>query len=241
MASTCSKKVRMCLYEKQIDFTSHLLDLQKFEQHRPDYLALNPDGVVPTLVHRGRTIVESSVIIDYLDDCFTHQPMKPQDPYDRAQMRLWLKFSDDFAYKAVFAPTWHRLRHRATEGLDSARLAETLSHIPTSERRNRWEKMAQGGYGEAELEAAYAQMRECLDRADAQLRRTKWLAGEAFSLADIALLPFIDRINNLRPEFLAGTEYDALNDWLRRCRERPAFDMAFHFKDDPRAATLPNF
>ena len=231
----------MCLYEKHIEFTSYLLGLQKFEQHRPEYLALNPDGVVPTLVHRGRPIVEFSIIIDYIDDCFADHPLKPLDPYQRAQMRLWLKFSDDVAYKAVYAPTWHRLRHRAEDGLDSANLADALSNIPTPERRGRWEKIAQGGYGEAELEAAYALMRVCLDRAEAQLRRTKWLAGEALSLADIALLPFIDRINNLRSEFLLGIEYDALNDWLRRSLQRPSFDLAFKFKDDPRAAELPNF
>jgi glutathione S-transferase len=43
MASTCSKKVRLALYEKNIPFESHLLDLQKFEQHAPDYLVLNPN------------------------------------------------------------------------------------------------------------------------------------------------------------------------------------------------------
>jgi glutathione S-transferase len=54
IASTCPKKVRLCLYEKGIAFESHLLDLQKFQQHRPEYLAPNPNGVVPTLVHRDR-------------------------------------------------------------------------------------------------------------------------------------------------------------------------------------------
>ena len=241
MASTCSKKVRMCLYEKHIPFESHLLDLQKFEQHRPEYLAINPNGVVPTLVHTGRPILESSIIIDYIDDCFPSPPLKPQDPYQRAQMRLWLKFSDDVAYKAVYAPTWHRLRHRAEAGLQGGKLAETLSAIPTAERRDRWEKMAQGGYAEAELEAAYAQMRTCLARAEAQLAQTPWLAGDAFSLADIAMLPFIDRISNLRPEFLEGPGHSHLNDWLARCKQRDSFAPAFAFKDDPRAAELPNF
>jgi len=70
LASTCSKKVRLCLYEKDLRFTSHLLDLQKFEQHRPEYLALNPKGVVPTLVHDGKAVTESSQIIVYLDEHF---------------------------------------------------------------------------------------------------------------------------------------------------------------------------
>jgi len=67
LASTCSEKVRMCLYENGMGFGSRLLNLQKFEQHDPEYLALNPNGVVPTLVHNGRPIIESSIIIEYLD------------------------------------------------------------------------------------------------------------------------------------------------------------------------------
>ena len=240
-ASTCSKKVRMCLYEKGIEFESHLLDLQKFEQHTPEYLALNPNGVVPTLVHNGRPVIESSIIIDYIDDYYGQNPLKPEDPYERAQMRLWIKFSDEAAYKAVYAHTWQRLRHRAKASLQEGQLSDTLARIPSAERRDRWEKMAHGGYSEQELEEAYGQMRSCLERAEAQLRQTPWLAGAAFTLADIAMLPFIDRINNLRPEFLEDGEYGAIKDWLARAQARKSFTRAFDFTEDPKAASLPNF
>jgi glutathione S-transferase len=116
LASTCSKKVRMCLYEKGIHFESRLLDLQKFEQHRPEYLALNPNGVVPTLVHNGRSVIESSIIVEYLDDAFPTPPLRPVEPYFRAQVKLWLKFSDDVAYNAVYAPTWMILSSKAMRG-----------------------------------------------------------------------------------------------------------------------------
>ena len=240
MASTCSKKVRMCLYEKGVAFESRLLDLQKFEQHRPEYLAVNPNGVVPTLVHDGRPIIESSIIVDYIDDVFPEPPLKPADPYERAQMRLWLKYSDDAAYKAVYAPTWQKLRHRAEEGLAKGKLAETLSSIPTAERRDRWEKMSTGGFTDQEVESAYGQMQICLARVDEQIRKTPWLAGQDFSLADIAMLPFIDRISNLRPEFLESPDLEALRGWLARAKKRPSFERAFAFSDDPRAAELPN-
>ena len=84
LASTCSKKVRMCLAEKGLDWQSRLVNLQKFEQHDPDYLKLNPNGVVPTLVHDGRPITESTVIIEYIDDTFPDCPLKPEDTYARA-------------------------------------------------------------------------------------------------------------------------------------------------------------
>jgi len=239
LASTCSKKVRLCLFEKGITFTSELLDLQKFEQHRPEYLALNPNGVVPTLVHYGHPIIESSIINEYIDDIFPDPPLKPNDPVARARMRLWTKYSDDVAYKAVYAPTWQHLRHRASAGLAEGALSETLSRIPTGERRERWQQMAKGGYSEAELSKAYDEMRACLDRAERGLADGDWLAG-TYSLADIAMVPFIDRIKNLRPEFLPPGAYPRLTDWYERLSARDTFQRAFKFTDDPRTSELPN-
>src|ERR1019366_6852194 len=238
LASTCSKKVRLCLFEKGLPFKSRLLDLQKFEQHEPEYLALNPNGVVPTLVHGGRPIIESSIIIEYIDETFPETPLKPTDTYGRAMMRLWTKYSDDVAYKAVYVPTWHKLRSRAAAGLSAKELDKTLSRVPSGERRERWEKMAQGGYSEKELEEAYAKMRACLDRAESGLDRSPWLAGDSYSLADIAMIPFIDRIRNLRPDFLPEGDYPRLLDWYGRLSSRPAFRKAFQFTDDPRAREL---
>ena len=241
LASTCSKKVRLCLFEKGIRFESRLLDLQKFEQHTPDYLAINPNGVVPTLVHHGRPVTESTIINEYIDEAFPDPPLKPSSLYDRADMRVWTKYSDDVAYKAVYAPTWNIMRERASKGLSQEALDGTLARIPNAERRERWAQMAEGGYGETELAEAYDKMRACLDRAEAGLARSPWLAGADYSLADIAMIPFIERIKNLRPEFLPVGSYPKLLDWYRRMSTRETFRRAFHFTDDPRAKDLPNF
>ncbi len=240
MASTCSKKVRLALYEKALPFESRLLDLQKFEQHASDYLALNPDGVVPTLVHRGRPVTESSIIIEYIDDAFPQDPLRPRDPYALAQMRLWLKFSDNVAYNAVYAPTWSVLSKRASGAFTEDGLQKILARIPTKERRERWETVAREGFSQQELQDAHDKMRKCFDRIEGALADGPWLAGAKYSLADIAMIPFIDRIRNLRPEFLSEDLHPRLADWERRLRERPAFDSAFNFRDDPRAAELPN-
>jgi len=239
LASTCSKKVRLCLFEKALPFTSHLLDLQKFEQHAPAYLALNPNGVVPTLVHDGRAVIESSLIIEYLEDAFPQIPLRPADPWLRARMRLWTKFSDDVAYKAVYAPTWMKLSAPAARQLSLDDLANVLARIPTKERRDRWASVAAGGFTEAEMQDAFDKMRECLNRAEAALADGPWLVGADYSLADIAMIPFIERIRNLRPDFLPPDEYPLVHDWYDRLRARPAFDLAFNFRD-ARAAELPN-
>lgn len=240
LPSTCSKKVRLVLYEKQLPFNSHLMDLRKFEQHEPEYLKLNPNGVVPTLVHDGRVVIESSVIMEYLEDVFPEPPLRARDPYGRAQMRLWLKFSDDVAYQAVYAPTWMVLNRDAMKGLSEAERETLLSRIPQEERRKRWADVSTHGFSEDVLLAAVEKMRGCLARCNTALAAAPYLAGEVLTLADYAVLPFVDRIRNLRPEFFAGGGYPHLEDWYARLKDRPAFAKALDFRDDPRAAEMIN-
>ena len=75
--STCSQKVRLVLAEKGLDFVSHEVDLLGGAQHDPEYVKLNPNDVVPTLVHNGTALIESTLINEYLDDSFPAAPMRP--------------------------------------------------------------------------------------------------------------------------------------------------------------------
>ena len=86
--------VRMALEEKGVPWTSHYVDLFKFDQMRPDYLAVNPDGVVPTLVHDGQVVRESSVICEYIDDAFEGPALIPPAPLEAARMRQFVRACD---------------------------------------------------------------------------------------------------------------------------------------------------
>jgi glutathione S-transferase len=240
LASTCSKKVRMCLYEKGIGFESRLLNLQKFEQHEPEYLSLNPNGVVPTLVHNGRPIIESSIIIEYLDEVFPSPPLRPIEPYWRAQAKLWLKFSDEVAYNAVYAPTWMILSNKAMSGFTNEERQQLIDRIPQPERRKRWERVSSGGFSEEELQSAAGKMQLCLDRCEQSLASGDFFVNGEYSLADVAMIPFIDRITNLRPAIFEDGKYPKLMSWYERMKSRTAFDKAFNFRDDPRVNELPN-
>ena len=240
LASTCSKKVRMTLYEKGVGFESRLLNLQKFEQHDPAYLALNPAGVVPTLVHRGVPITESSIIVEYVDESFVGRALSPADPAGRARMRYWLKFSDNVAYDAVFVSTWSKLSARAAKALTAAELETMLDRVPTADRRARWKKIATDGYTLDEMASAVDKMKGCLSRLEDGLRYGDWLAGPDLSLADIANIPFVDRIRSLHPELIEGGPHLRLLDWERRLRSRSTFARAFDFREDPAAEGLPN-
>lgn len=240
-ASTCSKKVRMVLYEKQLSFTSCLLDLQKFEHLTPAYLKLNPNGVVPTLVHRGRPVIESNVIVEYLDETFPQIPLVPADPFERAQMRVITRFADTFAYNAVYMLSWMRLSAPAARQLSAEQLRAILRAVPTEERRSRWRTVAGEGFTPAEIADSQRKMAETLTQVETWLDHGgPWLLADRYSLADIAIVPFVDRIDTLLPELLAGTPYSRTRDWFKRMQNRAAFPSALRFTEDPRAANLPS-
>ena len=104
--STCSQRVRFVLNAKNIPFDEIKLDLLAGDQLKPGYLALNPNGVVPTLDHDGAIVIDSSVIIEYLDE-IALDPAKftPEDPVLRARMRALMHFIDEMAAAAVRVPT----------------------------------------------------------------------------------------------------------------------------------------
>jgi|APSaa5957512535_1039671.scaffolds.fasta_scaffold94906_1 ganglioside-induced differentiation-associated protein 1 len=229
LASTCSKKVRMCLAEKGLEWESRLLNLQKFEQHDPDYLKLNPKGVVPTLVHDGEPICESTHIIDYLEANFPQPSLSPTDASCLARMKGWEKWSDEVGYAAVYVPTWDKLSRPVAQKLTDEELETVLGRVPTEERRARWQQVARGGFSNAELDGAYDKMRLTFERMEKDLTEGPYLAGDSFSLGDIAMAPFVERMADLRPDLADAAKYPALHDWLTRLAERSSWQETFFF------------
>ena len=105
--TTCSRKARLCLKEKGLAYTSHFLNLRGFEQHAPAYLKLNPNGVVPTLIDDGEAVVNSMLINEYLDEKYDqHTRLRPNNPLDKARMRVWTKLASDHGLSGVVPRVW---------------------------------------------------------------------------------------------------------------------------------------
>ena len=104
--STCSQKVRLCLAEKGLAWTGHHLNLRRFDQLEPAFLAMNPAGMVPVLRDGDWTLNESRVINEYLEEAYPEVRLTPRDARERARMRLWTKYSDDVATDAVKLPSF---------------------------------------------------------------------------------------------------------------------------------------
>lgn len=86
--SIMSFKVRFCLAEKGLGWQEHRTILGRFENLTPQYMKINPDAVVPTLIHDGEVILESTVINEYLDEVFPSPSLKPATPLERARMEF---------------------------------------------------------------------------------------------------------------------------------------------------------
>src|SRR3954462_15851179 len=91
-----SGKPMLALMEKGVAFHSHYLDLLNFDQHRPDYLAINPQGTIPAMTHGSRVLTESTAIMEYVDEAFPGPSLAPKHPQDRWRMRWWMKWMDQW-------------------------------------------------------------------------------------------------------------------------------------------------
>lgn len=99
--SICTQKVFLTLLEKGLPWTAEYIDLFNNEQYRPEYLKLNPKGVVPTLIHEGQAVIESTLICEYLDEVFPEPSLVPHSPYEKSQMRRWSKHIDEGVFEAT--------------------------------------------------------------------------------------------------------------------------------------------
>lgn len=223
--SFCSFKVRICLEEKGLDWSGHHVDLMKFENLQGSYLKTNPSGVVPTLIHDGRTIRESSFINEYLDDSFPEVPLRPADPYDRAQMRLWVLHEEEQLFRAVRPASLNLMMKQALGKYSEAELDEILANHPKQDRVAFLKQLFKAPFDHQAVAKSRSMLSTALGSMEVRLSRSPWLAGEQYSLADIAAAPVIDRIQHLEmADLWDGLPY--VTGWVERLTARPAYRRA---------------
>jgi len=225
--SSASRRVRLALAEKGLSFESRIVDMVNGEQHSPEYLAINPNGVVPTLVHDGRAVFESSVICEYLDEAFPAlPPLRPADAYARSVMRNFVRWVDEHCLPRIIVFNWSVSMQPVASGWNEQQLAERLARIPSAERREAWTRVARKPYTDDEKADAMRGLLVLLDRIDEQLAvsRMPWLTAPWPTIADFAAAPFVMRISELQPGAIES--HTAASDWWQRLRARPCFGRA---------------
>lgn len=228
--SSASRRVRLCLAEKGLAYESHIVDMLKGDQHSPEYLAMNPNGMVPTLLHDGRVLFESSVIAAYLEETFPLPSIRPQDPYQRAVMRNFVRWIDEKCLPNLIVFNWSESMQPVASQWSAAELEQRLARVPSAERREAWTRVARKPYTDDEKTVAIRALLLLLDKMEVMLNdrsganANRWLVGDAYSITDIAAAPFVMRISELNPTALAAHEHVA--DWWARVQARPAFAVA---------------
>ena len=224
--SSASRRVRLCLEEKGLAYEGHVIDLAKMEHHSPEYLKINPNGVIPALIHDGRPLYESGTICEYIDEVFPEPPLRPDNAYDRAMMRNWIRHVDERIHNLIIFNWRHDLQKVAEKWTD-AELEAHLKKIPSKERQEAWRRVARRPYTDEERAGARAKLVELLDRMESTLGQTAWLAGERYTIADIAVVPFVKRIKEeIAPDQMTSTTHPRVAQWWAAIQARPAFTRA---------------
>jgi len=221
-----SAKPLICLKEKGLDFVSHYVDLHNFEQHSPEFVKLNPNGQVPALKHDGAIITESTDINEYLDEVFPEVPLKPSTALGRAHMRIWTKFVDEYFCPALSLIGWHNMIKDVVANLTDEEFEAKIARIPLKEQQDKWRLAARQAHPKEQLDDARRKCGESVKRMENTLSQSDWLAGDAYSLADIACFPMASGIPRLMPEFMSEKDTPRCMDWLARMNARPGVQAA---------------
>lgn len=222
--SVCAQKVRLVLAAKSLDHTRHTLDLRAGDQFKPDYLKLNPKAVVPTIVDQGVPVIESTVIIAYLDDAYPEPPLRPTDPLQRATMLRWMILPDATLHDACGLTSFAlAFRHQLAK-LPPEALTAHYARMPDEKRRRHVQSLVEKGLEAPGVGAALRTYYASIQAMAKALSETRWLAGDTWSLADITMLPYVLRLEHLGLDWF-WSETPQVADWFARCKDRPEYSV----------------
>jgi glutathione S-transferase len=220
--------VRLVLWEKGIEFVDRPVDSTKREHLSDWYLKLNPNGVVPTLLHDDAVIIDSSVIIEYLDEVFPDHSLTPADPVERAHMRKWLRYFEEVPTAAIRVPSFNKFLSRRFDKLTQEQFDAFVDNHPM--RRQFYKKMRkEHGFDDRETASAIDRLQQTLNRMEKGLAESggPWLMGESLTLADYCIAPTIDRMTDLGLSE-QWSDYPLMTAWFEKIKRRPAYDKTYY-------------
>ena len=223
--SPCAQKVRIALTEKGIDWTAIHVDLPGKANLEPDYLKLNPLGVVPTLVDDGRPVIESSIICEYLDDRFPEPSLKPADPWQVARMRFWMKHIDNKVHPSCGALQWPLVMADKLKAMSEAEQQAVIDRVIEKPRRERQRRLLKMGYDAPDVADAVRVYETTIADMETELANQAWIAGDTFSLADCAMAPYFQTLT----QFGWRAWYESrprVTDWYARVVARESYQRS---------------
>ncbi|MGS2724015.1 glutathione S-transferase family protein [Porticoccus sp. GXU_MW_L64] len=224
--STCSQKVRLCLAEKRLEWVSHPVNFATGDHLTQEYLRLNPNGVVPTLLHDGQPVMDSSVICEYLQEVFPEQgqPLMPADSLGRARVRAWMRYIEEVPTTAIRYSSFNKLFTGFFANMSDEDFQAYSNRLPL--RKGFYRQFAGTGFSEQAISDSMERLRQTVERINEAVKNQPFLAGEHISLADICVLPPLVRMEDL--EFTRLWEDCApFKRWYQQMCARPSFEQAY--------------
>ena len=223
-SSVCAAKVRLVLEEKQLEWESRIIEILRGEQFEAWYVALNPNAVVPTLVHDGEAVCESAVICEYLDDVYPEPALRPADLVDRSVMRIWSSDVDTYMNGICAGITYPATHRHEVLKLSPADLQKFYDGHTDKDKLARRKRLIEQGYQAPDAKHAVLVYDKFLDKLEERLTETgAWLAGDTYSIADAAATPYIVRLDMLNFQDWWRHSRPQLDDWYERIKARPSF------------------
>lgn len=231
--SACSSRVRLLLAEKGLSWTGHHINLLKRENIDRAFFAINPRGLVPALVHDGQVIIESDDIMLYLEACFPEPRFTPLDPVERAIMENWVHRSARQHVPAVKTFAYARMNAQAAAKTEAEiKLYYELQTDPEMIAFHSKHDLPGKGFTAEDEQAAIALIESIFEEMSMQIAATGWLAGSAYSLADMA---WAASIRTLRLAGYPIERHPAVVGWIDGIEARPAWkDVARLWAEPPR-------
>jgi glutathione S-transferase len=182
---------------------------------------------VPTLDHDGSIVIDSSVIIEYLDEVVPERSFTPRDAVKRAQMRSLMRFIDEMPAAAVRIPTFNLAFLPRFAAMSEAGFLAFAESKPL--RKEFMLAMGRKGFPQQEMDAAMGRLRRTYERMDESIRDSggPWLLGKDITLADVAVMPAMVRMADLGRD---GDWADLLRvaKWYELIRGEPAFKPTYY-------------
>ncbi len=226
--STCSQRVRYALHAKGQDFVEKKLDLFSGDQLKPEYLAINPNGVVPALVHDGNPVIDSAVILEYLEDILPHTaPMRPGTPLRTARMRAMLRFIDEVPTPAIRIPSYNLAFLPHFQSMSDAEFQALCDSKPL--RREFLMRMGRTGFPKADMDEALDRLRRGVERMNQWIDESAgpWIMGTEPTLPDVAIMPVVVRMDDINLSHL-WDDLPNIQPWLDGMRSTPEFGLTFY-------------
>lgn len=219
----CAQKVRLALAEKGVAWESK--ETSGSTLRDPDYLKLNPSGVVPTLVHDGAVLTESRIISEYIEEAFDGPALMPTSPLERHRARLWSKQIDDSLHLNIFILTFASMARHMFLAMPPDAREKSLPGLLDPVKRMISIALMDDGMESHWVTMALNRFRRLIDDMEAQLSHAEYLAGSCYSLADADYSAYINRLEDLGLNSL-WSDKPILATWWARMKERPSYQSA---------------